>query len=345
MRSRWLFLSLLALVGCKKTSDLKFTESVTEVFQQVPSNKVDILWVLDSSVSMVEEQARVQNGAADFIDHLDTTGMDFHLGVITTDVEAADADALIGSPAYLTADDPDYVESFKSRVNVGTDGEQMESGLEAAVRAVTSPLVDGANAGFLREDARLSVIVVSDEDDCSDFGAMASGDNFDCYQDGAPLTAVADIVDMLRDAKGIDAHSSLLQLSGIIGPPVASDCPSATPGDRYQQAIDEVGGLDANICEADYGGIMDSLGLVASGVQSVFNLAHVADPASIQVTVTDGDGTSHDVAESATEGWVYASGTNVSRLTFYGDGVPERGSTFSVTYDIAQESATSYEGM
>lgn len=345
MRMRWTMLLLIAAVGCKKSSDLKFTETVTEVFDQVPSNKVDILWVVDNSVSMVEEQARVQNGAAEFIDNLDATGMDWHLGVITTDVDAEDADVLIGDPAVLTVEDAGYVEDFKSRVNVGTDGEQMESGLEAAIRAVSSPLIDSENAGFLREDARLSIIVVSDEDDCSDLGAMDGGDNFDCYQDGAPLTPVSELVQLLRDAKGIDSHSSLLQLSGIIGPPVTSNCAAATPGDRYQSAIDEVGGLNANICEADYGGIMDNLGLVASGAQSVFNLAHAADPVSISVTVTGADGSVSDLAGSATDGWVYTSGTDVSRLTFYGEGVPERGASFSVTYDIAQESATSYDGI
>lgn len=341
MRTTWMMGLLVLSVGCKKNSDLKIVESVTEVFEQVPSNQVDILWVVDDSASMGEEQERVMNGAAEFITNLDATGMDFHLGVITTQADGPTAGQLLGEPAFLTPDDPDYTEEFRSRVAVGAETDnELESGLEAAILALSSPMLEGSNAGFLREDARLSVIVLSDEDDCSDFGALgADADTFDCYNDGAPLVPVADLIDGLRDAKGIDDHDSLLQLSGIIGPPVSENCPAAVPGDRYAEAIDAVGGLNANICETDYASIMERLGLVAASLQSVYGLTYQADPNSIQVLVTDVDGNSWEVPAGATDGWVYTSGTNLSRLTFDGAGVPPRGSSFAVTYDIATESS------
>lgn len=323
------------LFGCKKDGDLKITQSVSETFTQVPTNEVDILWVVDDSVSMVEEQERVINGASDFIDHLDESGMDFHIGVITTGVDDEMAGVLRGDPTYLTNETPDYTELFKERAQVGTDGAQMESGLEAAILAVTAPNVEGANTGFLRPDAKLAVIVLSDENDCSDFGALPEGsDNFDCYADGAPLTPVDTLVEMLRNAKGIDEHSSTLSLSGIIGPPFEEGCADATPGDRYSDAIEEIGGLNANICSADYSSIMSDLGLLAASPKSVFNLANEAADGSIVVTVTAEDGSSWEVPEDATNGWVYTTGEGLSRLSFYGDGVPPRGSEFTVDYTV-----------
>lgn len=327
---------LTLVVGCKRESDLKITETVTEVFEQVPTNEVDILWVVDDSVSMSEEQERVTAGAQSFIENLDASAFDLHLGVITTQVDSEHAGELIGDPAYLTSADPDLVEQFQERVAVGAVSDnQLESGLEASILAVTAPLVDGANAGFLRESARLSIIVLSDEDDCSDFGALPDdADTFDCYADAAPLTPVDELVGMLREAKGVDERSALVQISGIIGPPVDQNCPAAAPGDRYAEAIELVGGLEANICETDYAGIMDALGLVARSEQTVFNLAYVAEPTSIRVQVTEADGTAWEVTESESDGWTYTSGTNLSRITFFGSGIPPRGSTFTVTYNL-----------
>lgn len=328
-------LLLVGLLGCHRSDDLKFNQSVTEVFEQVPTNEVDILWVVDDSVSMVEEQQRVHDGAADFITNLDVSGMDFHLGVITTDVEAEGASVLQGEPPYLTNADADYTEAFQERVaGVGTEGDQMESGYEAAINALTSPKIDNENAGFLREDATLAIIVLSDENDCSDFGAFEEdATGFNCDSPGAPLVPVADLLTMLRDAKGIDSHSSLLSLSGIIGPPAEEGCANAIPGERYAEGISLVGGVDANICATDYGDIMNDLGLVAAGLKSTFTLANVASEPSIQVTVTPAEGASYEVSSDATNGWTYEA-SPTSHLIFNGEGVPPRGSSFSVSYEV-----------
>ena len=53
-------------------------------------------------------------------------------------------------------------------MNVGTGGAGKEQGLRAALLAVTDRHRDGQNAGFLRPAQKLAVVIVSDEDDCSD---------------------------------------------------------------------------------------------------------------------------------------------------------------------------------
>ena len=52
-------------------------------------------------------------------------------------------------------------------VAVGTSGSGIEMGLEAAKLALSEPLVSGDNSGFLRPEANLSLIFISDEDDFS----------------------------------------------------------------------------------------------------------------------------------------------------------------------------------
>ena len=63
----------------------------------------------------------------------------------------------------------ELVEGFTATIKVGTKGANIEQGLEAIRRALTAPLTseDGDNEGFLRSDAGLTIIILSDEDDCS----------------------------------------------------------------------------------------------------------------------------------------------------------------------------------
>ncbi|MEL6180847.1 MAG: hypothetical protein AAFS10_17945, partial [Myxococcota bacterium] len=53
----------------------------------VSTNKVDILWVVDNSGSMCEEQASIREEANRFVQELADAGLDFQVAVITTDME------------------------------------------------------------------------------------------------------------------------------------------------------------------------------------------------------------------------------------------------------------------
>jgi hypothetical protein len=65
------------------------------------------------------------------------------------------------------------VNDFEANVLVGTQGSDKEEPLRAAELALTARIADGTNAGFLRPGARLGVIVLTDEDDCSETVARA----------------------------------------------------------------------------------------------------------------------------------------------------------------------------
>lgn len=336
-----LFLSLL-MVACSESTKLTRLGASDE-FQQAPDNKVDILWVVDNSVSMQNEQEAVAAGTADFVANLEKGDMDFHLGVITTDVDDNNANAgvLLGNPQVLTSacredEDPSdctYIESFNSRVLQGTDGSDQERGLEAALTALSPPLSDTRNAGFLRDEAALAIIILSDENDCSDFGALGpDGSGEDCYTQTESLRAVPDIVATFKDLK---EDSSKISLSGIIGPRIVDEtyCEQTYPGTRYYTAIELLGGVSADICQTDYSAVMDQLGLVASGILTTFQLEHAAVVETIVVTVTPLEGEPGIVKQSESNGWTYLE--DYARIQFNGDAVPERGAMILVEYDVA----------
>lgn len=334
MRPSLWMVPFLMLVGCKDDPKVNIAQTATETFTQVPATSADILWVVDNSISMQEEQFKVMDGAATFVETFQRVGVDFHLGVVSTDVteRSGMAGVLVGDTPYLSDADPDYVDQFKERVDLGITGDDMESGLEASVLTLSEPNASTVNAGFLRDDARLSIIILSDEEDCSDFGTVLS-DNQDenngqeCYSRMDELTPVSDIVDMLRVLK---PDASQIQLSAI----VSTDdgfCPTAQVGSRYIEATEALGGITGNICINNYQRIMSDLGLVAAGMRVDFELTQEPIFASIQVWTHPADGGDYEVLEDDENGWTYSD--DPPTLTLHGDGVPERGGSLTVTYD------------
>ncbi len=167
-----------------------------DVFQQLSVRKVDILWVVDSSGSMAPKQARLAASFNGFINQLVTATppIDFHIAVVTTDT---DDPAVRGAlrPWNLAPRSGDYIAclpqmaggtlcntsatvggststaalAFNQMSLVGTNGSAQERGLLAVYLALTNPanLSTPTAEKFIRSDAALYVIVVSDEDDSS----------------------------------------------------------------------------------------------------------------------------------------------------------------------------------
>src|SRR5262245_14986294 len=174
----------VAAAGCASET-VFFPQTQIDTFSQAPSNEVDLLWVVDDSYSMGNEQSTLAEGFESFAGGLETSGTDFHIGVITTSFDDQDPNraVLVGDPPFLTMND-DYVRLFEERATaVGVSGSDKEKGLAAAVEAVSLQMTSfgGLNEYFIRPEAQLMVVVVSDEDDCSDSGALEGQPPEACY--------------------------------------------------------------------------------------------------------------------------------------------------------------------
>ena len=87
---------------------------------------------------------------------------------VTADTSGNRIQSTSQPPRILAASSPTLVADFTANVNVGICGSGKEQGLEATRRALQAAQPGGANDGFLRPGARLAVVIVSDDDDCSD---------------------------------------------------------------------------------------------------------------------------------------------------------------------------------
>lgn len=295
------------------------TETRTERFTQGGGGGLDILFVLDNSGSMVGEQAALADSFSRFVGYLDEGEVDYHIAVVTTGMESPGClscdqyDTSCINPTgengrfqdrtcynQGTEDDPDYVcesdpeclvvddgnlSCFYDRyhdsgtVFVGVKGCGYERGLAAMRTALGEELLGGYNQGFLREAARLAVIVVSDEEDCGEvgdvweesgdvgnicyFAAKEVGPEGEAYHPDDPqqrpyrLTPVEEYAQFLMELK--NNQSWLVKFAAIVGvedagDPLGTDIQFEWTGSRWE-VVDActTAGCTGNYCYAEPG--------------------------------------------------------------------------------------------
>lgn len=234
----------------------------------VGTPQVDVLFVTDDSASMAAAQAALAATAPSIVDTLVGRGADFHLGVVTTDMNnGARSGRLLGTPAVLDANTPALADVLAMRLAPGTMGDgQAEQGITAAVAAVTAPLATTDNAGFLRPGAELVIVILSDEDD------------------QGPRADLAAVIRELRGASG----SGRARVIGLVGPTSGGACTGptgqATRAPRYRELIGRSdGGLALSYCDPIQGSIDRALELIVGS--STFPLGAAPLVSTLAVTV------------------------------------------------------------
>jgi hypothetical protein len=341
---------LMLMAACTPDNEV-VRRSQTDTFYQSATDMVDILWVIDNSLSMADEQAEVADKFGNFIENIESTGLDFHVGVITTDMESTEIGRgqLLGDPSYLTRDDPDYISAFQERVQVGIGGSDREKGLDAAISALTEPLISSSNAGFLRDGAVLSIIFVSDENDCTDRGALDGYTEANaCYEHSDELVSIYDLIEEY-DAIKPDEDRTLV--SAIVGPEITENCDGAVPGFRYQTMASAFGGITGSICQSSFSDIMERLGLQASGMLSSFQLTYSAVEGTIEVYIDDPSVPGEPIElegetwvmvdEDTSNGWSYDE--TYALIYFHGDAVPPRDATIKIEYEVVPGSLSNVD--
>lgn len=198
-------LPLLGLILACNSHTLEAPQPVprTEARQLVelnPRRKLDLLFLVDKSPTMRDLQASLVRNFPRFmrvLEQIEGGLPDLHLGVITQDVGAGgytygfcagigDGARLQNTPRRPGCTPPDgffirdeiapdgarvrnytgtLADAFSCIAEVGPDGCGFEQHLFSLAKALDGTIPE--NAGFLRPDAYLGIVILSDEDDCS----------------------------------------------------------------------------------------------------------------------------------------------------------------------------------
>src|SRR5688500_12433019 len=132
---------VVSLLGCGDDELSRIITPVNEVHFQ-GGGSVDMLFVVDSSGSMGEEQAALADGVGAVIETFLALEYDCHLAVAEMDYERT-AGAFLGDPASLTPDTPNLVEQFQENALRGISGSGSEKGMEAARQALSEGKREG----------------------------------------------------------------------------------------------------------------------------------------------------------------------------------------------------------
>lgn len=264
------------------------------VFIEPAGNKADILFVIDNSGSMSDEQKEV----ARRISHFFTTikKLDWRVGIITTDPYAINPDSglpnLLADGALLAYPNGRYFLDSQMSINQARDqfaqtiyrperGNGHERGIRNTYRAIQRslyPQQDIRNQrlhDFFRTKASLSVVLISDEDETTKDGAGQLLSDQKMSQ-GSELTGY------IHQVWGANKR---FQFNSVIVRPGDNFCIDQFErfGVAYAQLSQRTGGVIEDICANDYSGVLKKIAAGVVNLQKVYKLK--CQPQDI-----DGDG-------------------------------------------------------
>ena len=263
----------------------------------------DIMFIVDQSGSMDDDQRALAENFRNFISALNTYSTDWQIIV-------ANNDQGCNTTGILTPSTSGYQSIFEDAVSEGSGTYivDYEALLVPAANGIEATDARECNEGFMRPEALLHIVAVSDEpeqSDCTDIWSACE-------------SRWEELVDEIRAKKGSDA---LTKVSAVAGP-VPGGCSgagnSAEPGTGYAEAVAETGGVFLSICD-DWGASVEELA-EASVQQDTFALSHNAYESSIVVLVN---------GSPRSSGWHYDDDTNA---VIFDSAPPDEGATVTISY-------------
>ncbi|MGC6509286.1 MAG: choice-of-anchor D domain-containing protein [Myxococcota bacterium] len=265
-------------------------------FEQLWNHPVDpptdIIFSVDQSCSMDDDVSRLANNFNVFINELSNYSSDWQIMVVNGDDGCSNS-------GILRPQTNNYSGVFSNTIQNGGGGSYTEKLLTITSRAVENTDQNECNAGFMRPNSLLHIVMVSDEPE-------QSNGSWDSY------------LNQVIAKKGNPAN---VRMSSIAGD-YPSGCGSADPGDGYYQASQASGGVFLSIC-GDWSSPSNlQLLAEASVVADSYPLDHPAVGSTVEVMVN---------GQPVTSGWYYDSGTN---SVIFENNPPEEGDTIKITYAV-----------
>lgn len=344
----------ILFVGCDKGADSFSVLSESSVFQvetKYEPRKLDVLFVVDNSASMGDEQVALQNNFSSFIDRFIDRGFDFRIAVITTEAyrypqfgstncnntgnrctkdlsyfrkgaSVPESARVIKSIDYDLTSNTDRTllkTHFAGNALVGTNGSGDERSFSSFDYALK--LQENIDYGFRRPGAYLAIVIVSDEEDFSKSTYTLTDNPSD--PNLYPVSDYVNSLNLLTSGKPSKDYSVSV-ITGLPGEPCSSAYREAP---RHVELATLTGGTASSICQS----FATSLDYISSNIESQglseFKLNRVPLVSTVQVLI---DGIS--VPKSDINGWSYEALNNTIKIN--GPSYkPSKGSLIKINFD------------
>jgi hypothetical protein len=307
---------------------------VSETFDEFElPEQLDILVVVDDSGSVERTQEAFADALPGFLETLHARGISLRVGVVTTDGVGPAGLAPPGTIREGCAQNTgvfadseslgDWTRVAACNVVQGAGGQPRQQAL--AVIKISVVEQPGTLAEFLRPRARLLIMVVSNEDDCSS-GAPLGGDGAirdQCARSAGQLSDISEWVSAIRAQAATPQGVSMAVFSGpptdheisgdeTIRPACQGALGAAYPANRLWQAASLLGeyGVFESLCTDD---LSFSLSAVADRLAEPAPVTlcpaqrMVHEPLEVGVVAADGSASSVPLGE---EGFLYFGSTD-----------------------------------
>ena len=249
------------------TTVLKDYEKLITV--NAPTNKVDVLVVIDNSGSMSLEQSNMASRFSTFINKL--KGLDWQVGIVTTDLrtDTENSDLKDGRLLYFSGVKRNLIKSTDALATAqdafaatiqrpAKEGSGNEQGVAATYRALERALSNQApNVGLVRPGAALSVILVSDSDE-----TVAGNDKTGDVSTFGPKNMPDLLLNFVKSnyAGKTFKYNSIIVRDNDLACLNLKDSGNEAYGKNYQKMTNLTSGVLGSVCENDYGNQLSVIG-------------------------------------------------------------------------------------
>lgn len=281
--------------------DLSNEKVVKDNDYLIKDPKVDILFVVDNSGSMDFHQKNLAANVGRFVSaFFNRVSIDYHIGVLSTDMDdnlgGKCCGHLIGNPTFLDRSNPSPEADLAVRLVLGVVGSGTEKLFDPVITALSSPLMTSVNAGFLRPDAHLAIIFITDAEDQSK---------------ESPVGLYDHLLKIKGKREKILAYGAIIP-TGYNDPQCSRDVPEVEPRliEQFLNMVINRGSNVFNLCAQDFG---DKLAQVAEDLAKQVSNTIYLSRAPIVSTIRVFYGT-QEIPSDSEYGWSFDSELNAIYL-------------------------------
>lgn len=268
------------------------------------NNKVDIVFIVDNSTSMGQHQARLSAQIPNLVQVLKSLKMDYHIVTLSTSMGLdGNGGQFLGAPKVLNSQSANLNSLLQQRIAQGEAGSNNERGLFSLESALSPSYLSGEGAGFLREEALLAVIALSDENDKSNKTA----------------SYYANFLDKLKPASSDGRKSWIFNFIGVLEN--SSACRTfndySEVGLIQMQLAELSGGNKESLCSNSLSSAVSNIKARIVQILTDFYLKTRPLKHTLKVAVNG-----KLISESASNGWTYVEENGKYIIRFKGEAVP-----------------------
>ncbi len=203
---------------------------------------VDVLFVIDDSASMADNQESLIASFDGFVQGMQTNlqfAQSYHIGIVTSDAyyvnapgctaigdlvtrtgglesSAMNCEPFASGARYLDESEPDLAGKFACAAQVGSGGSDDEMVMRGLLNAMKPG--NACNEGFARDDSLLVIVIISDEDDVPEPYMCDPDDPFGnnpCMTTGSGGTPDEWVAELGMYKSNLDTNVVVLSLVGL----------------------------------------------------------------------------------------------------------------------------------